>query len=320
MRSRLLRYGIGILTAGISASGLATLLMFPFDIDPAQDQTPQSKEFYAKAYTAAITEKSSNSKTPEPLSEKEQAYVNSARYMADFYHVPDLVHNFVQDYGLADKKSLEVGAGSGLLQDQVGDYTGLDISSTARRFFHKPFVEASATNMPFPDATFDGLWTIWVLEHIPNPELALQEMRRVTKPGGYMLVYPALDVSRFSAHGLHARPYADLGWKDMFYKSLIPIADGKPFHLLYFHQVRALRSLAVHLGAGPSLLHFTHLEANYDQYWEGDSDATTSVSNHELYLWFKTRGDTCLNCPSEARLTFRDPPVPFLIIRKALRQ
>ncbi len=179
-----------------------------------------------------------------PLSEKEQIYVNSARTMADFYHVPDLIRDFVQQRNLVDSKVLEVGAGSGLLQDQVSDYTGLDISPTARRYFHKPFVEASATEMPFPDGTFDGLWSIWVLEHIPNPELALQEMRRVTKPGGYLFLYPALDVSRFTADGLHVRAYGDLDWWGKLRKAMIPIAESKAFHFLYAHQVRILRSLA----------------------------------------------------------------------------
>ena len=32
--------------------------------------------------------------------------------------------------------------------------------ATARQFFHKSFVEASATNMPFPDNSFDALWSI----------------------------------------------------------------------------------------------------------------------------------------------------------------
>jgi ubiquinone/menaquinone biosynthesis C-methylase UbiE len=309
LSSRWLRYAARLLAAGVNISAAATALMFPYSTDPLTDQAPKSREFYASAYA--------NSDQPQaPLSEKEEIYINSARTMADFYHVPALISDFVQHYQLAGKKVLEVGAGSGLLQDHVADYTALDISPTARRFFHKPFVEASATEMPFPDASFDALWTIWVLEHIPNPELALNEMRRVTKPGGFMFLYPALDVSRFTADGLHVRPYGKLDGRQKFYKSLIPIAESKAFHLLYFHQVRILRSLATRLSSAPSRFHFIRLEPNYDHYWEGDSDATTSLSNHELYLWFKTRGDTCLNCPSEARLTLRDHPTSYLISQK----
>jgi len=156
----------------------------------------------------------------------------------------------------------------------------------------------------------------WTREAIPNPEKALEEMRRVVKPGGYLFLYPALDVSRYAAWGLHARPYKDLDWKGKLLKATIPIADSKPFHLLYFHQTRILRSLGTRFTEGPSTFHFIRLTPNYEQYWEGDSDATTSLSNHELYLWFKTRGDVCVNCPSEARLTLRDTPTNFLIIRR----
>ena len=313
MLSRLFHYATRLILAVMAASALATALMFPYAVDPAVDQSPESREFYAQAYGGAGVE-------AKPLSEQEQIYINSARGMAEFHHVPDTVRDFVQRYDLAAKKVLEVGAGSGLLQDHVADYTGLDISPTARRFFHKPFVEASATAMPFPEASFDGLWSVWVLEHIPNPEKALEEMRRVTKPGGYMLLYPALDVSRFTAQGYRVRPYKDLDWKGKLLKSLIPIAESKAFHLLYFHQVRILRSLGTRLTGGPSRFHFIRLEPNYEQYWDGDSDATTSLGNHELYLWFKTRGDTCVNCPSEARLTLRDHPTSYLIIRKSTQK
>lgn len=316
---RLIRYSFSTVLVVVVASVASTALMFPYATDPSQDQTQRSREFYASAYSASVQKGEASKMDQRPLSEKEEIYVNSARIMAEFYHVPMLIHEFVRDYHLSDKKVLEVGAGSGLLQDHVADYTALDISPTAGRFFHKPYVEASATSMPFSDGSFDALWSVWVLEHIPNPELALNEMRRVVKPGGYMFLYPALDVSRFSSKGLHARPYADLTWTEKGLKSLIPIADSKAFHLLYVHQVRMLRSLGVRLSPGPSHLHFISLEPNYEQYWEGDSDATTSLSNHELYLWFKTRGDVCLNCPSEARLTFRDHPTSFLIVQKGDR-
>ena len=92
-----------------------------------------------------------------------------------------------------DKKVLDIGAGRGYLQDVVIDYTGLDISPTAKRFFHKRFVHGSATLMPLNTNEFDGVWTIWVMEHVPNPQAALLEMRRVTKDGGYIFLAPQWD-------------------------------------------------------------------------------------------------------------------------------
>src|SRR5580704_18278516 len=162
----------------IVASAAATMIFFPWSTDPQADESSSSavKSFYQKAYTEISPGAETDGAAPLPA--KEQFYVDNARTEAVTHGIPAEVDRFVATANLKDKKVLEVGAGSGLLQDAVADYTGLDISATARRFFHKPFVQASATDMPFPDNTFDGMWTIWVLEHIPNPEKALMEMRR----------------------------------------------------------------------------------------------------------------------------------------------
>lgn len=103
--------------------------------------------------------------------------------------------------------------------------------------------------MPFADNTFDGLWSIWVLEHIPNAERALLEMRRILKPGGYLFLMPPFEVSRYAAQGYEVRSYPELDWKGKLIKATIPLFRSKVFHYLQYHQVRALRSLGARLGA-----------------------------------------------------------------------
>ena len=66
--------------------------------------------------------------------------------------------------------------------------------------------------MPFTDGDFDAIMSVWTLEHIPNPELALLEMRRVVKDGGYLILAPAWDCNEFAAHGYGVRPFSDFGW------------------------------------------------------------------------------------------------------------
>lgn len=312
-----------ILTVGYSAlflaTSIATAITFPWDVDPQGDESlrDDNRRFYEKAYS----DERKDTKDPEtpsdnaPLSAKEQFYVDFARTAAANNRISEAVTEFVEQYGLKDKKVLEVGAGSGLLQDIVNDYTALDISASARRFFHKPFVEASATNMPFPDNSFDGLWSIWVLEHIPNPEKALLEIRRVVKSGGYIFFRPAYDVDRYAAQGYRVRRYGDFDIWGRIKKATISIADSNAFYNLQARQVRAIRSIGSRWNGAPSRLHFIKLDANYEDYWVADSDACVSVAYHEIYRWFTSRGDQCLNCPSEWDLILGVQYDPNMTIR-----
>ena len=100
---------------------------------------------------------------------------------------------------------LEIGFGNGRAVPDVlalakdGHYAGIDISPTmveeARRFnaefiargraeFHCADVE----RMPFPDATFDGAFSIGVIHFWPEPVVALGEPRRVLKPNSLAIM------------------------------------------------------------------------------------------------------------------------------------
>lgn len=231
--------------------------------------------------------------------EKELKYVEFARATAKAVGVEDAVSKFVKDYHLENARVLDVGAGSGLLQDQVVDYTGLDISATARRYFHKPFVQGDARAMPFRDGEFDAAWSIWVLEHVPNPEMALAEMRRVIKPNGLLLLYPAFMVSPLAAEGYHMRPFRDFGVKGKLIKLSMPVRESPLFWVAYVFPIRAIRRATFSLTGQPMSFHYWPLTPNYERYWEADSDAVNSLDRYETYLWFKSRGAICLNCGSE---------------------
>ncbi|MDP2684186.1 MAG: class I SAM-dependent methyltransferase [bacterium] len=115
------------------------------------------------------------------------------------------------------KKILDIGCGPGgniLLLKEFGHVTGLDFSEEALKFAKTnnfdSLVQASATNIPFIDASFDMVTSLDVLEHIQDDNTAIQEALRVLKPGGmYVVTVPAYQ-ALWSQHDVsmhHIRRY-----------------------------------------------------------------------------------------------------------------
>jgi ubiquinone/menaquinone biosynthesis C-methylase UbiE len=165
--------------------------------------------------------------------------------------------------------------------------------------------------MPFPDSSFDGAWPIWVLDHVPNPEQALREMRRVVRNGGVIFLMPAWSCSSWAAGGYDVRPYSDFGLAGKAIKASTLVRSSPPYRAMYCVPDRILHTLASAFG-GPTTLHYRRFTPNYQTYWESDSDAVNSNDKYETALWFRSRGDECLNCPPSTRAIFMKP-APLII-------
>ena len=50
-------------------------------------------------------------------------------------------------------------------------------------------VHGDATSLVFEDNTFDGYWSVQVLQHIPSFVKAIEEAKRVLKPSGILANY-----------------------------------------------------------------------------------------------------------------------------------
>jgi len=73
----------------------------------------------------------------------------------------------------------------------AADFSPGMIAEGARRHGDVPglsFVEADATALPFGDAEFDTVTISFGLRNVNDPRAALAEMRRVTKPGGRLVI------------------------------------------------------------------------------------------------------------------------------------
>jgi SAM-dependent methyltransferase len=100
--------------------------------------------------------------------------------------------------GLADgDRVLDVGCGTGSMAftlpqiANVAAVTGVDLGEAyidyARSCNADPritFEQADARTLPFEDGSFDGAFSMLVLQFIPDAMRAVAEMRRVVRPGG----------------------------------------------------------------------------------------------------------------------------------------
>jgi SAM-dependent methyltransferase len=110
-----------------------------------------------------------------------------------------LVAHLVVDFAdLPDSGSvLDVGSGSGSLAFVIAEQKprcrvqGIDLSKRYVAYANRKnpfparatFRAGDAQQLPFPDAAFDASVSLLVFNFIPTPGRALEEMRRVTKPG-----------------------------------------------------------------------------------------------------------------------------------------
>lgn len=215
---------------------------------------------------------------------------------------------------LATARVLEVGSGSGVMQDVVDRYVGIDLARSAAYFHHKPFLVASATRLPFADGAFDSAWSVWTIEHVDHPEVMLDEIRRVVRPGGTVFLTAAFSVPAWVPEGLHKRPYGDLNWRQRLTKATIPVRSSPAFMAATRVGRRALR-LARRAGAsGPSSLHYQRLAPSFGTYWDYDADATVSLDAYDVTLFFLSRGDQPLSRDGVVRSIFRrSEPLIFRI-------
>lgn len=94
-----------------------------------------------------------------------------------------------------ESRVLEAGCGTGLilraLAPHVREAVGVDLSSGMLRAAHErglQVVQASVTHVPFADATFDVVCSFKVLAHVEPIVPALEELCRVLRPGGHLVL------------------------------------------------------------------------------------------------------------------------------------
>jgi ubiquinone/menaquinone biosynthesis C-methylase UbiE len=124
------------------------------------------------------------------------------RHRHDFHYLRRIQWEIIESY-------LQPGPGEYILDVACGDgyysrkmaargarVAAIDLEPArirnAKTYHNVPGVQynlANAECLPFPDHTFDKVVSVCALEHFNNPQAAINEMRRVLKPGGTLVLH-----------------------------------------------------------------------------------------------------------------------------------
>jgi phosphatidylethanolamine/phosphatidyl-N-methylethanolamine N-methyltransferase len=130
-------------------------------------------------------------------------------------------------------KVLEVGVGTGLSLPEYKPHleiTGIDLApemlDRARERVNAEGLkniaglhEMDASNLEFPDASFDTVVGMYLITVVPDPEKVMRELARVTKPGGTVMLVNHFSQEEGVRGWVERRmaPFADLvGWHSVF--------------------------------------------------------------------------------------------------------
>jgi 2-polyprenyl-3-methyl-5-hydroxy-6-metoxy-1,4-benzoquinol methylase len=131
---------------------------------------------------------------------------------------------------ISGKKLLDAGCGTGWFSkfscDRGANVTSMDLGekllSKVALKCNSERVVGSILEIPFDDNTFDIIISSEVIEHVPDPYKAMQELFRVLKPGGTLVLTTPNKIWYFAiwiANFLKLRPYQGLenwtGWFEM---------------------------------------------------------------------------------------------------------
>lgn len=128
------------------------------------------------------------------------------RFFTDYdrfrYHNESHLPACLDALDVAGRQVLEIGLGEGADAERLirrgARWSGIDLTAesvarvatrlTARELPHEDLLQGSVLDLPFPDNTFDLVFSHGVLHHVPDIGRAQREIHRVLRPGGELVV------------------------------------------------------------------------------------------------------------------------------------
>lgn len=175
---------------------------------------------------------------------------------------------------------LDLGTGTGWLARALDDQVitlatdaSMHALDVARELGTPRLSQAAADALPFQSGAFDGIATLEMLEHTPDPRAVLIECRRLLRPGGHLLVTVPNGVGLYAL--LIDRPMDALAGRP---KLAAAVAKALPHRYLQQQlQVHTNRSIRVHHESELTLRQWSTLFRECD-YEVSASESTEMVS------------------------------------------
>lgn len=172
-------------------------------------------------------------------------FVARRRILADFFQ------RYIQKKH-GPQHILDIGAGTGAQRDIFGssaDVIGLEKETEALSLntSHEHLVQANAECLPFVDRSFDVISGLDIIEHLEDDLTALEEMLRICKPGGHLLLtVPAFPFlwSHHDEMSHHKRRYLKRELRDLIQQSGWQIQRLTYFNTLLFPAITLLKVLS----------------------------------------------------------------------------
>lgn len=137
-----------------------------------------------------------------------------ALFTNPFFFARRGLHRGILEYGqFITGKTLDIGCGQRPYEHLVAstEYIGLEIDTPAARKIGKADMYYDGERFPFENEPFDSVMINQVFEHVFNPKEFLQEVHRILKKGGHLLITVPFvwdeheqprDYARYSSFGL----------------------------------------------------------------------------------------------------------------------
>jgi len=153
-----------------------------------------------------------------------------------------------------------------------------------------------------------------VLENLPEPECALDEILRVARKEAFVYLNPAYNCRSYTVKKLEVRKFKKLSLLEKFEKLSIPLLNSLVFRVILSIPRRMYLESLYLFGKRNIGLVYKKLKPNFDliqRYGHtSDDDAFSSFDKHSIIIYYLSRGHNVVGYESLIkRITCRTGPI-----------